>query len=420
MPSVTLQQKVPLEHQPEIVKNLYWLDGRLESIGFDPQDGRCLQFGFRASEVPGSLRTQLVATAHRLANSLRAVPARTIFEYRPAIRGCVDAYEQLSQKGWIRPAVSGTHLYGGLMFELMQALDLAFRGAALSLDVPEFKFPTLIGAEALAQSGYLEGFPQHANFVCHLPEQWEAIQNFQTRLRRSRDRSQVRLGPGCGHAEAGLSPTVCYHFYKCHEGTVIPSPSIFSATAISSCFRYEGQAMRGLRRLREFTMREIVFLGAADRVRERRAVLLEVQKALLRRCELQSVIRNASDPFFLGDSVNKRVFQMSFDLKHEVQVAVPGDDEWLAIGSVNYHQDHFGKAFRITLENGEPAHSCCLGFGLDRWCLAVFAQHGLESSLWPAGLQEVLAQFRAVTQSLPRGLFPLPTIDTIKRSSLAA
>ena len=49
-----------------------------------------------------------------------------------------------------------------------------------------------------------------------------------------------------------------------------------------------------------------------------------------------------------------------------------------AVASFNYHQDHFGEAFGIELHDGSRAHSACLGFGLERITLALFAAHGSD------------------------------------------
>ena len=35
-------------------------------------------------------------------------------------------------------------------------------------------------------------------------------------------------------------------------------------------------------------------------------------------------------------------------------------------------------------DNGEPAFTGCVAWGLERWVLACFTQHGFEPSRWPA------------------------------------
>jgi seryl-tRNA synthetase len=392
MRNITLERPVPREFQAEIVKNLYWIDAGLEAFEFDPADGRRLLYRYRGPRPPEQLDHRLKDCADRLARSLHALPSKTLYENNVRPRGLVKPYEALCAQKWVKSAGHGTHVYRGLFLELYHALDAHFRRQALQLRAEDYKFPALIQSEVLARTGYLDGFPHNANFVCHLPEQAELVEQFKARVRTSSDRSSPAFAADFGAVTTALCPTVCYHFYHCHQNSVIPPDDVWAGTAVSACYRYEGKAMTGLRRLREFNMREIIFLGASEQVLSRRAALLDLQKQMLEKCELQSVIRTASDPFFLDDYDRKRLFQIGFDLKYEVQAWLPEENEWLAIGSVNYHQDHFGQAFHIRLESGEAAHSCCLGFGLDRWCLAIFAQHGLEPEQWPRGVQELLEQ----------------------------
>jgi seryl-tRNA synthetase len=406
MLEVQLEQPVPREYQLEIVKNLYWIDSGIEAFAFDPADGRRLQWRY-AGSVPAGLEERVRASVEKLARSLQMLPARTAFALTPPVAGCAAPYEQLVQRGWVTPSLAGTHLYRGLFNELFHALDWQFRREALRLDAEEHKFPALIPLPTLAQAGYLASFPHNANFICHLPEHAEAIDAFKARLAAAGAAQKNQAAPAipcdCAAgqpADAALAPTVCYHFFQLHAERTLAADRLLTATACSSCFRFEGRSMRGLRRLREFNMREIMVLGPAPAVLSRRALLLEVQHRMLERSGLRAVVRTASDPFFLDEYDKKRLFQLSFDLKYEVQAWLPEEDEWLAIGSVNYHQDHFGQSFKIQLSNGEHAHSACLGFGLDRWCLAIFAQHGLETEHWPLSLQAMLEEYRRVTQTL--------------------
>ena len=61
-----------------------------------------------------------------------------------------------------------------------------------------------------------------------------------------------------------------------------------------------------------------------------------------------------------------------------------------AISSCNYHLDTFGVAFDIKTGDGNPAHSACVGFGLERIALALFKTHGLRLSGWPREVRDVL------------------------------
>ena len=78
----------------------------------------------------------------------------------------------------------------------------------------------------------------------------------------------------------------------------------------------------------------------------------------------------ANDPFFgragklMGASQREKAAK--FELVAEITSPSPG-----AISSGNYHGDHFGKAFDISLPGGDAAHSSCFGFGLERITLAL-------------------------------------------------
>jgi len=391
MNHVELSIPISRKYQEEILKNLYWIDPGFVSLSFDTSDERRLCYQYRDNTIaPKASLDRLKETANRLGRSLKRLPNKVIFE--SAVRevpSCAQPYEQLCQRGWLVRALDGAHTYHGLMSDLFHALDIQFRREAFALNVEECKFPTLISLPALARSGYLESFPHNANFVCHLPEQAETVEAF---------KAQVQTGNTTTppvNADHALSPTVCYHYYHSQQNRVLKEGELLALTAASPCYRFEGKAMIGLRRLREFNMREIIFMGTPATVLARRDALIESQKHMLDFCQLRSTIQTASDPFFIDTYDKKRMFQVSFDLKFEVQAHLPADDAWLAIGSVNYHQDHFGKDFNIRLASGEPVHSCCLGFGIDRWCMAIFAQYGLEPCDWPLKLRELVETYQA-------------------------
>ena len=58
--------------------------------------------------------------------------------------------------------------------------------------------------------------------------------------------------------------------------------------------------------------------------------------------------------------------------------------------SFNYHQDAFGAKWGLFLEDGATAHTACVGFGLERIALALFARHGLTIEEWPSEVRETL------------------------------
>ena len=57
---------------------------------------------------------------------------------------------------------------------------------------------------------------------------------------------------------------------------------------------------------------------------------------------------------------------------------------WVELG-------YFGDTFGLHLADGSHAHSACIGFGLDRITLALFAVHGADPASWPADVKAHLA-----------------------------
>ena len=51
------------------------------------------------------------------------------------------------------------------------------------------------------------------------------------------------------------------------------------------------------------------------------------------------------------------------------------------------HEDFSGRTFSITASDGKPAFTGCLAWGLERWVLAGFTQHGFDPSRWPGSLR---------------------------------
>ena len=58
--------------------------------------------------------------------------------------------------------------------------------------------------------------------------------------------------------------------------------------------------------------------------------------------------------------------------------------------SFNYHREHFGTTWGIQDAAGEPAHTGCVAFGMDRLAVAMFHTHGTDLSAWPVKVRDML------------------------------
>ena len=98
----------------------------------------------------------------------------------------------------------------------------------------------------------------------------------------------------------------------------------------------------------------------------------------------------ANDPFFGRGGQLMAVSQRQQSLKFELLIPVISEEKPTACMSFNYHQDHFGTTWGIDQADGEPAHTGCVAFGMDRLAVALFATHGSSASEWPAGVRATL------------------------------
>jgi hypothetical protein len=98
----------------------------------------------------------------------------------------------------------------------------------------------------------------------------------------------------------------------------------------------------------------------------------------------------ANDPFFGRVGRMLAANQLDEQLKYEIVVDLT-DAKPTAIGSSNYHEDHFGHSFELRLADGSTAHSACIGFGLDRITLALFGVHGTDVHAWPGEVRASLS-----------------------------
>jgi seryl-tRNA synthetase len=155
------------------------------------------------------------------------------------------------------------------------------------------------------------------------------------------------------------------------------------------CFRREPS--RDIDRLQSFRMREFVLIGAPEQATGFRQSWKERAAGLADKLELNYRIEAASDPFFGRTGAMVSRFQREQELKFELVVPVRSAQSPTACMSFNYHRDHFGQTWAMRGEKGEPAHTACVAFGMDRLAVALFATHGTDAAQWPASVRTALS-----------------------------
>jgi seryl-tRNA synthetase len=370
----------------EIIKQVAHLSPSLQRPRIPP-DGSRLEFEMPAEETDGIQQhaERLCAMIQRSLRSLeRKVVYRSRAMSRPVFRGTAEPGAGVHMAG------PGQLMLDGAPLRLFRYLDAALAELEQQWNPYALLTPTLIPATVLAKCDYFRSFPNTVTFACHLEPEAAIINAFRARHDGKTALDNKALAD-MATPEACLSPAVCYHVYHRNEGITLPADgAIYNVRG--KCFRYEAMNLQGMTRLWDFTMRELVFLGSGDRVLQQRQECVEAVGTFLDELGLATEIRTASDPFYIApDTTSKTYFQLTAETKYEVSALLP-EDERLAIGSLNYHTDFFGRAFGIGVKGSGPAHSVCIGFGLERFVCAFLAQHGAEPDDWPAKVRRAIAK----------------------------
>ncbi|AKT50196.1 hypothetical protein [Arsenicicoccus sp. oral taxon 190] len=143
-------------------------------------------------------------------------------------------------------------------------------------------------------------------------------------------------------------------------------------------------------RTASFRQKESVHVGDHDACQEHRDHWVGRAEELLLELGLPVEQEVANDPFFGRAGRMMARGQRQAALKKELTIgAYPGHPR-TALASGNLHGDHFTAAFDITLPDGSPAETSCMGFGLERTTLSLLRVHGMDVGSWPAGVRQRL------------------------------
>jgi seryl-tRNA synthetase len=188
--------------------------------------------------------------------------------------------------------------------------------------------------------------------------------------------------------EIALTPAACYPLYPtiAKRGPLPQSGGLYDLQ--SYCFRHEPS--KEPTRQQMFRMREYVCMGTDAQVTDFRQLWMDRGVKMLAELGLPVELDIANDAFFGRAGRLLANNQRDQNLKFELLIPVNSNASPTACMSFNYHQDAFGSKWGINLEDGSVAHTACVGFGLERIALALFAHHGLDVKIWPEPVRKVL------------------------------
>lgn len=238
---------------------------------------------------------------------------------------------------------------------LFKKLDAIFTNEAFKKGALEYRVPTLLDGTVLEKCGYFNSFPQHLTVPAFVKrEDYEEVVANKKILSKN-----VAMHP------VYLSPSACLGLYPMFEGKNVSGKCF---TINGNVFRYEEGRFNGDVRLWDFNMREIIFIGEEDYVNSMMEEFKGITQKIADQLGVPMNITIAADHFYpTPENAIKTRFQKKNALKYEMTAVVRENE--VALGSFNYHSDHFSKPFNFD-QDGKTI-SACIGYGLQRWVAAV-------------------------------------------------
>jgi seryl-tRNA synthetase len=298
-----------------------------------------------------------------------------------------DAFEayraELVEAGLLIPlGVDGVYGRGADFERALEAFDALVTRDVRGDDYEVMRFPPVFARHDYEKIDHIRNFPDLMGSV-HTFTGDDAghramLAKFEDRADWSRDLAPARVM---------MTPAICYPLYPTASGTLPAGGRRVDLQGYA--FRHEPS--RDPARLQIFRMHEFVRLGTPAEALAHRDHWLERTQRIFASVGLRSEPVVANDPFFGRGGKVQKAIQLEQTLKYELVVPICSADKPTAIGSCNYHLDHFGAVFGIRSADGAVAHSACVGFGLERIALALFKTHGLRLAAWPQAVRDVLA-----------------------------
>src|SRR5579859_248803 len=292
-------------------------------------------------------------------------------------------YDALVEHKLILPVgVPGAFGRGAVFEDVLRRFDAAVSRIAKDDGAEQMLFPPILDRRVFEKSEFLDSFPQLAGSVFSFAGTDAQHAELRDRVREGRPWSDLQSMTG-----VVLSPAACYPVYPSFTGTLSEAGRLVDMQ--NWVFRHEPSPEPT--RMQAFRVREFVRAGAPDVVVRWRDMWLARGLSLLRSLGLHAGSVAASDPFFGRAGRMLAASQREQELKFEVVVPILSEEVPTAVCSFNYHREHFGKIFDIHTSDGQIAQTACLGFGMERVVMALFAAHGFVPAEWPEAVREVLA-----------------------------
>lgn len=276
----------------------------------------------------------------------------------------------------------GVVAWSGGFQRIVDGLERMFDAEAVGQVDEVVRFPPVMARGHFETSGYMKGFPQLAGSVHCFCGSEADHRILLACIAEDRDWTGQQQA-----TDVILTPACCYPLYPLLARRGPLPPGGVTVDIASWCYRQEPSEHPA--RMRSFRVREFVRAGTAEDVAGFRAYWMDRARGIAESLALEAAIDVANDPFFGRPGKLRAGMQREEEAKFELLIAVEGPAP-TACASFNDAKDLFGTLFGLVQHDGAVARTGCVGFGVERMCLALLRRHGLESAAWPAGVRATL------------------------------
>lgn len=271
---------------------------------------------------------------------------------------------------------------------LYDFFEKKFEKIALELGALKKRYPVLLNINEYKKTGYIKNSPQYAMFCCDAVEEMGVLEKLNDKIGTNELKEVVNI------PQFALSPSACFHVYVEQENKVLDTNRIYTFT--QNVFRNEGRLnYNDLGRLRDYHVREVVFIGDENFVVEVRKNMMEKVTELVEKLNLFGEMDIASDPFVLPKMQKFKIMQLMDECKYELKLNC-SEDKQLSAASFNLHGTAFTYPFNIGVKGVDKPVTGCVGFGLERWVIAFLSQYGFDSDCWPETLKKELKSYEGL------------------------
>ena len=274
---------------------------------------------------------------------------------------CNTVYQTLLDENIIYKEQEGVFLYFGIFQKLYGFLNFYFKKLLLKLGAEEVYLPSLISIETIQKSDYEIKNNSFCNYVI----------TFEDMLNQS-----------------VLNPAACLPLYKCISH-LKRNNMLF--TGFARIFRNESGNYNELSRLREYGVRELVYISTKKQVDEYFLEFLAIAKEILCELDISGEIETATDMFFDEKFKDLATYQLLNHTKYEIKLPLTKNLK-IACASINNHGNYFSRHFDFG-NGGKLESSMCVGFGIERWCFAILCQFGTNIDRWPRNLKKLFNNY---------------------------